>query len=864
MAEKILLIDGYSILNRAFYGVPPLNNSKGIPTNGVVGFMNILYKMLEQEQPAYLAVAFDVKHPTFRHEMYPDYKGTRKPMPDDLHRQVPLLKDLLKASGIAILELPGYEADDIIGTVSKFCQSEGMEVSIVSGDRDLFQLVDTHITQFIPKTRAGVTTTEIFTPETVMETYGVTPIEFIDVKALQGDASDNIPGVPGVGEKTAQALIASYHSIENVLANIEDVKPTRAKNAIREHFDMAVLSRKLAEICLTAPLDFQPESARIGNLYTREAYSLMGELELKSLMKRFDTAAMQEAVIPADDAAQRPVCEQIDCDFFSADDILREAAGRELVAIHTDGQGSLFLCFDPEHVYRISEETGVSGDYIRDGIDQIAASAGRVITLDLPGLLRNLELKESTAYADCGIAAYLLNPLKSTYDCEDIARDYLGTILPADSGKRSAKTAEVCFAAWPVLEMQMREQGMYGLFTDVEMPIAFSLHRMELAGIRVQREALSEYGKKLGGRIAAIEQEIYDLAGHPFNLNSPKQLGELLFEELGLPGGKKTKTGFSTAADVLEKLKQAHPIIPLMLEYRTYAKLKSTYADGLAACIGADGRIHGHFQQTITATGRISSTEPNLQNIPVRLALGREIRKVFVPEEGSVFIDADYSQIELRVLAQMSGDERLVEAYNQAADIHRVTASRVFHVPFEEVTPEQRRNAKAVNFGIVYGISAFGLSEDLSISRKEANDYIRDYFDTYPGVKAFLDRQVLEAKNNGYVTTLYGRRRPVPELKSGNFNLRQFGERVAMNSPIQGTAADIIKIAMLKVEKALSEAGLSAKIVLQVHDELLVEAPVAEAAAAAEILKREMMQAVTFRVPLEAEVKTGASWYETK
>ena len=884
MAEKILLIDGYSLLNRAFYGVPHLSSTDGTPTNGVHGFMSILYKLLDAEHPDSAAVAFDVKAPTFRHKMYDAYKGTRKPMPEDLQAQVPILKELLQASGISILELPGYEADDILGTVAKRCQAEGMDVVLLSGDRDLIQLVDEHITLFLPKTKSGFTQTEEYTPASVREQLGMAPAELIDVKALMGDSSDNIPGVPGVGEKTAYALIQQYHDIDTVYENIDNIKPARAQNAIREHFDMAKMSRELAEICLEAPLDVDVKDLHIGSVFTREAYEMMGRLELKNLMKRFgELPPAQAAAAEEEDTAEVIWTE----DLMAAEEIFAQAEASERIALQIAGNASdmqiLALTWDAEKIYAIPCTGFVTAAYLKDHIDGLSAKVKVLIVPELQELLRQLDLEESGAYFDMSVAAYLLNPLKNSYDYEDIARDYLGKVVPSAKELWDKKTisqayeddrgkleqyliwqAGVPFKAYETVTAKLAEQGMDKLFAEMEMPLCFSLHRMERAGIRVLPEALAEYGRDLETRVNALEAEIWELAGEEFNINSPIQLGEILFEKLGLPGGKRTKKGYSTAADVLEKIEKTHPIVGKILEYRTYAKLKSTYADGLAAYIGPDSRIHSHFQQTITATGRISSTEPNLQNIPVRIELGKAIRKVFVPADGCVFVDADYSQIELRVLAHMSGDKRLIEAYNRDADIHRITASEVFHVPFEEVTPAQRSNAKAVNFGIVYGISAFGLSEGLSISRKEANDYINKYFETYPGVKLFLDRQVRDAKEKGYVTTVYGRRRPVDELKSGNFNVRSFGERVAMNSPIQGTAADLMKLAMLRVDRALKAAGMQSRIVLQVHDELMLESPEAEVKAAKELLHREMKAVADFSVPLEVEVSTGRTWFETK
>ena len=929
--DKLVLIDGHSIMNRAFYGVPDLTNSEGLHTNAVYGFLNIMLKILEEEKADHAAVAFDLKEPTFRHEMYDAYKGTRKPMPQELHEQVPVMKDVLKAMGIPIMTLKGFEADDILGTVAKRCQAQGIQVSVVSGDRDLLQLADEHIKIRIPRTSRGVTEIKDYFPEDVLQEYQVTPEEFIDVKALMGDASDNIPGVPSIGEKTATSIIAQYKSIENAYAHLEEIKPPRAKKALEEHYDMAQMSRKLAAICTDCPVEFNYEDTRIEDLYTPEAYQYMKRLEFKSILARFDKTAAQEASAP-----DIKTCFTLVKDIKTADKIFGRAAkaglagfqlilGRdgalketaEQLSFSFDENGEvkagkkartglnpvtgLALCLGEEDIYCLAVGAQITGEYL---LEQLRALCGRnqeqnnqeqnsrgqdnpgvreLWALDLKSMLAYLELKDTDPVYDAGVAGYLLNPLKDTYAYDDLARDYLGLTVPSradllakedlgDALWRGEKNAVDCvcymgYTAWKAaapLAGQLKDTGMYSLYTDIEMPLIYSLFHMEQEGVKVERAELKEYGDRLKVGIAKLEQEIYQETGHEFNINSPKQLGEILFEQMELPGGKNTQTGYSTAADVLEKLAPDYPVVQKILDYRQLTKLNSTYAEGLAAYIGEDGRIHGKFNQTITATGRISSTEPNLQNIPVRMALGREIRKVFVPKEGCVFVDADYSQIELRILAHMSGDERLIEAYRSAQDIHAITASQVFHVPLDEVTPLQRRNAKAVNFGIVYGISAFGLSEGLSISRKEAVEYIDKYFETYPGVKTFLDGLVKQGKEQGYVTTLYGRRRPIPELKSANFMQRQFGERVAMNSPIQGTAADVMKIAMIAVDRELKKRGLKSRIVLQIHDELLIETARDEIEAVKEILTDKMKHAADLRVSLEVEAEVGKSWFDAK
>lgn len=889
--SKLVLIDGHSILNRAFYGVPELTNSKGLHTNAVYGFLNIMFRVIEDEKADHLAVAFDLKEPTFRHKMFEAYKGTRKPMPEELHEQVPVMKEVLTSMGIPILSKPGYEADDILGTIAKRCAAEGVDVAVVSGDRDLLQLADEKIKIRMPRTSRGTTEIKDYYPEDVKREYQVTPKEFIDVKALMGDASDNIPGVPSIGEKTATSLIVNYGSIENAHEHIDEVKPPRAQKALREHYDMAQMSKELATICLDCDITFSLEESAIENLYTPEAYQYMKQLEFKSILQKFDSDAFSTESVEEKFAT---VTELGDAEQLFKEAVKAEAAGAQLI-IENGGVTAMALCLSEEKIYSIPAAGFITGEYLAEKMEELCRTLPSMSVLDLkpqlPWLMsrdrsvvdgsRNID--GGAVMFDAGVAGYLLNPLKDTYDYDDLARDYLDLTVPSRAdliGKLSFEAAFemmpekaqtcICYMGYvalkarPVLEKKLEETGMKKLFFDIEMPVIYSLYHLEEEGITVRREELQAYGDRLKLQIDKLESEIYAETGCEFNINSPKQLGEILFERMEMPGGKKTKTGYSTAADVLEKLAPDYPVVQKILDYRQVAKLKSTYADGLAAFIREDGRIHGTFNQTITATGRISSTEPNLQNIPVRMELGREIRKLFVPREGCVLLDADYSQIELRVLAHMSGDEHLIEAYQKAEDIHAITASEVFHVPLEEVTPLLRRNAKAVNFGIVYGISAFGLSEGLSITRKEALEYINRYFETYPDVKKFLDRLVEMGKEKGYVETMFGRRRPIPELKSANFMQRSFGERVAMNSPIQGTAADIIKIAMIRVDQRLRKENLRSRLVLQVHDELLIETWEEELSKVQTVLEEEMKNAAHLRVALEIDMKTGKSWFETK
>lgn len=871
MAEKIVLIDGHSILNRAFYGVPDLTNADGLHTNAVYGFLNIMFKILDQEKPEYLTVAFDVHAPTFRHEMFEEYKGTRKPMAEELRQQVPVIKEVLQAMGVKIIEKAGLEADDILGTISRMSERRGLEVSVISGDRDLLQLATEHVKIRIPKTKKGQTEIEDYYAEDVLNVYQVTPTEFIDLKALMGDTSDNIPGLPGIGEKTATKIIAEYHSIENAHEHASELKPPRASKAIIEHWDLAVLSKTLATIKLDAEIDYEFADAKLGNLYTDEAYVYFQKLQFKNLLGRFETSELSNKIEDAfETITNKEKAEQIFTD--------AEKAERVGIALckNTEDVLPLFadlaefagiaLCCSDEHVYYIKTGNDISSAWLKEQTVQLVEKNECCIFFDVKNAMGELGSLPVSHCFDGTIAAYLLNPLKSDYTGEDVARERLNLLiedkLPDDS--KACYEAYTGWKAAPILQEQLKENNMWKLFVDVEMPLVETLYDMEQCGVRVEADELKAYGEKLGVRIHELEQEIYEEADEIFNINSPKQLGVILFEKMGLQGGRKTKTGYSTAADVLEKLAPEYPIVAKILEYRQMAKLKSTYADGLAGFIQADGRIHGKFHQTITATGRLSSAEPNLQNIPVRMELGRLIRKVFIPEDGFVFVDADYSQIELRILAHCSGDDMLINAYRQAQDIHRITASQVFHVPFDEVTDLQRRNAKAVNFGIVYGISSFGLSQDLSISRKEAAEYIDQYFLTYPGIKTFLDNTVASAREHGYVETLFGRRRPMPELKSSNYMQRSFGERVAMNAPIQGTAADIIKVAMIGVSRRLKEKQMKSRLVLQVHDELLIETYIPELEQVEEILKEEMERAADLKVPLLVDMHTGNNWYEAK
>ncbi len=894
MDGKLVLVDGHSILNRAFFGIPDLTNSEGLHTNAVYGFLNILFKILDEEQPDYLTVAFDVHAPTFRHKMYDAYKGTRKPMAEELRQQVPLMKEMLTAMGVTIVEKEGYEADDLLGTIAKQSEEQGLEVSIVSGDRDLLQLASDHIKIRIPKTKRTGTEIEDYLAKDVVEKYQVTPLQFIDVKALMGDSADNIPGVPGIGEKTATALITAYGSIENAHDHLEEIKPNRAKQNLSEHYDMAQMSKELATIEIHAPIEYSLEDAKLGNLFTEEAYLMCKRLEFKNMLSRFDIDAPKNLAEEhftfvtdkkqiSDIFKKAKKAGHIGCCLLPGEGIITEQLSLFEQPKEQQVIEGMSIAFSEEDIYYLSAGTEVSAEELLEEIRELSGGQTKVSVMDLKETLKTLPLPENDRYFDASVAAYLLNPLKNDYPYEDLAKDYAGLMIPSKTdllGKESpvkAKQAKpeaflkyICYMAyipWKTRDRLLEElnnTGMQTLYDTIELPLVYTLSDMEKEGVHVDAEELKRYGEELAAQIAVLEKEIYEGAGETFNINSPKQLGHILFEKLEMPYGKKTKTGYSTAADVLEKLAVEYPLVSKILEYRQLAKLKSTYADGLANFIEEDGRIHTNFQQTVTATGRLSSTDPNLQNIPIRMELGRMIRKVFLPKDGYVFVDADYSQIELRILAHMSGDEMLIQAYREAQDIHRMTASQVFHTPFEEVTDLQRRNAKAVNFGIVYGISSFGLSQDLSISKKEAQEYIERYFESYPKIKEFLDGCVEKAKKDGYSVTMFGRRRPLPEISSSNFMQRSFGERIAMNAPIQGTAADIIKIAMNRVHRRLIDEELKSRLLLQVHDELLIEAAPDEVDEVKKILDEEMKGAADLSVELEIDTHTGKNWYEAK
>ena len=875
--NKLLLIDGNSIMNRAFYGIPDMTTNDGRHTNAIYGFLNIILKVIEEEQATHICVAFDLKKKTFRHEMYEAYKGTRKGMPEELHEQMPRIKEILQAMHIRIVEQEGFEADDLIGTLSKKGEREGFAVTILSGDRDLLQLATDTVLVRIPKTKHGKTEVEDYYAKNVVETYGVTPLIFIDMKGLMGDTSDNIPGVPGIGEKTAAKLLAEYGDLDGVYAAVDSMKASKMKQNLIENKDLAYLSKTLATIKLDCPIPFEFSEATYQDPFNAEAYTLFEDLELKSFYKRFSVEKKEELTF------ETVLIDEID-GYNALLAKLQKAKEVSFAWITQDGEAlGVAVCMDLEHVYLIRFMMFITEAMVADNLLALSRDYQvQLACMHVKKLLSFLDFHEEDAVFDAGLAAYLLQPNQSEYEYDTLAKVYLDVTLPSEKemlGKEKlgyfsfedekvqkwmAYQAIVPYKIKSVLREKLKETGMESLYDEMELPCLYALYEMEKNGIRVDGEALHQYGKKLRTRIEELTAEIHAMAGEEFNINSPKKLGEILFEKLGLKNGKKTKTGYSTSAEVLEKLKNAHPIIPKILEYRQLTKLNSTYAEGLAGYIRADGRIHGKFHQTVTVTGRISSADPNLQNIPTRMPLGREIRKVFIPEEGSVFVDADYSQIELRVLAHMSGDAALIAAYQADEDIHAITASQVFDVPLDQVDSTLRRKAKAVNFGIVYGISSFGLGQDLDISRKEAEGYIEKYFATYGKVKKFLDRTVEDAKKNGYTVTMFGRRRPIPELASSNFMTRSFGERAAMNAPVQGTAADIIKIAMVRVNRRLKEEHLQSKLVLQIHDELIIETKKEELEIVQKLLVEEMMHAAELAVPLLVDANVGDSWYDAK
>ena len=850
---KLMILDGNSIVNRAFYGVRPLNAPDGTPTNAVYGFLAILQRMLDEQKPEAVCVCFDLKVPTFRHKACDFYKAQRKPMPEELAVQMPLLKETLDAMGIRRYEIEGYEADDILGTAAAVCEKSGWDCVLVTGDKDSLQLVSGTTSVCNVKTVRGQTETILYTPESFHAEYGFAPAQMVDLKALMGDSSDNIPGVPGIGEKTALDLVRRYGTVDKIYSSLAelDIKDGVRKK-LTEGEDSARQSYWLATIVRDVPLSFKPEENIWNNSYTPELYGVMKRLGFKRFIDKWGLTESEANSVEAD--TSKKLAEQIVSDEAGMDALIAAVRKAKRIAIvPTDGLDAVEIC-DGETVYRA--QWSVAGEKYNELLNTVFSAEVKKLghnIKDLMGLLMKDKLPVEGFTFDTALAAYLLDANDGDYSLPKISAKYLN---------RELDVAQAIFELYSVLDEKLDELGMTKLYYEVELPLCRVLADMEASGFYVDRKALYDFGESLNDGIAQMQAGIWAHAGHEFNINSPKQLGEVLFEELMLPSGKKTKSGWSTNADVLEKLRDKHPIIGEILEYRMLTKLKSTYADGLLKVIAPDGRIHTNFQMTVTATGRLSSTEPNLQNIPVRKKLGAQIRKMFVASPGKVLVDADYSQIELRLLAHISGDKAMQEAFLSGEDFHTVTASRVFGVPLDEVTPALRSRAKAVNFGIVYGISAFSLAQDIGVYPSEAKAYMEAYLDKYHGVRDYMKSIVEKAKADGYVDTLFARRRYLPELKSANFNVRSFGERVALNMPIQGTAADIIKIAMVNVHRRLAEERLEAKLILQVHDELIVECPDSEAERVKEILTREMENAAALSVPLTVDAHIGHSWAE--
>ena len=841
---KLLILDGNSVINRAFFGVKPLTTREGLYTHAIFGFLNILERMEREEQPEAVCVAFDLHGPTFRHLRYDGYKATRHGMPEELAMQMPVMKDVLRAMNIPIYECQGWEADDVIGTVGKICSNNGWECVVVTGDRDSLQLIDENVHIKLVISKPGQTTATLYTKELFEEEYGFEPKRLIDLKALMGDSSDNIPGVAGVGPKTAKELLQKFGTLDGVYENIEDasIRP-KLREKLLAGKDNAYLSYELATIIPEAPIDFEPRDAIVQPYNRPELYRLFQKLEFVRLIDKYGLRGAELEI---------PKAEVKKTLSLPKAEMLPEKT--DLCAVYVAPDGTLGVAW----------ENGVCALTPMEAQMGLHLPADKLICHDKKTTMHTLTdmgVEFGCIIFDTALAAYDLNPSQSDYPVSKLATNFLGTTV--EDGDAVA-CAEALWQLRPVLTEELKKQGMWELYETVEHPLCDVLYRMEREGIAIDRQQLEQFGDMLARRISDCETLIYSYSDGPFNINSTKQLGDLLFVKLGLPPVKKTKTGYSTNADVLEKLKDKHPIIPAIMDYRMLTKLKSTYADGLMKVIGEDGRIRTTFQNLVTATGRLSSTEPNLQNIPVRTDLGAEIRKMFVPKPGHVLVDADYSQIELRVLAHIADDKTMQEAFVSGMDIHTVTASQVFGVAPEDVTPLQRRHAKAVNFGIVYGISEFSLAEDIGVSRWEAKDYIDSYLANYQGVREYMKQVVADARDKGYTETMYGRRRYIPELKSSNFNIRSGAERIALNTPIQGSAADLIKLAMIRVDRALQERFPEAKLLLQVHDELIVECPAAQAEQVAALVSTQMQQVAALKVPLLAEAKWGESWYDAK
>ena len=857
---KLMILDGNSIVNRAFYGVGYLSTRSGAPTGAIYGFLNIMQSLIDEELPNALCVAFDEKGPTFRHEAYAGYKATRKPMPDDLAAQMPVLKDVLAAMNIPMYSLAGWEADDILGTAGRICGEQGWDCVVVTGDRDSLQLVDDHVTVKLVTTKGGRTQSVNYTPAVFESEYGFPPKGLIDLKALMGDSSDNYPGVPGIGEKTAKDLMAKYGSLEGVYHHAEDesLKPA-VRRKLAEGRDSAYQSYDLATIRCNAPVEFAPEANVIVKWDRAKVLELFRQLEVGRLIDKYrllepesPDAALQEPALTVIEATDPDTLSQLRQAMRLVDPV-GVAVGEDLETLAVAVGDTVYTASSAD--LGLMDYPALLEDLWKPDVRKICHDSKAISSA-----LLSRGIPAGGIVYDTALSAYLLEPARSKYPPAALAQQYCGKSLPEDLAGQAA----AILLLGQTLPKLVAQQGMEGIYRDIDEPLCPVLSEMEYTGIAVDRDTLAAFGQMLSERIADCESLIYGYAGGEFNINSTKQLGTLLFETLGLPHGKKTKSGYSTNIEVLEYLRDKHPVVPAIIDYRMLTKLHSTYAEGLLKVIAPDGRIHTTFQNTVTATGRLSSTDPNLQNIPVRTELGGEIRKMFVPKPGCVLVDADYSQIELRVLAHIADDKAMQEAFNSGEDFHTLTAARVFHVAPEDVTPQMRRNAKAVNFGIVYGISDFSLAGDIGVSRKEAKAYIDGYLDHYQGVRDYMKSVVETARESGFVESLYGRRRYLPELRSSNYNIRTGAERMALNTPIQGTAADIIKIAMIRVHDRMAREGLEAKLVLQVHDELIVECPEAEEETVLKLVTEEMESAAALKVPLVAEAHAGRSWYEAK
>ena len=885
MGEKIVIIDGNSLINRAYYAMQrPMITREGIYTQGIYGFLNMLGKIRDDYAPEYLTVAFDLKAPTFRHLEYKDYKAGRKPMPPELAMQMPVLKDVLGAMNIPILELEGFEADDIIGTVARLGEEKGLEPLIVTGDKDALQLA-TDVTKVLI-TKKGVTDFELFDHDKMIERYNLTPVQFIDLKGLMGDSSDNIPGIPGVGEKTGIKLLEQFGSIENMLANTEQIERESLRNKVEENAQLAIMSKQLATINRFVPIEFEFESLREEEPDYDRLIELYQKLEFNSFLKKLKMPAGET------EKTENAVPLQVEKTIIRAPeelDALTALTGKE-VFIKVFGDYGHVRKPEMQGIFLMDEKRAFCVDCLQISPEEAVQTVNH-LNLSLSGhdikddvfSLMSYGMTDFDISFDTAIAEYVLDVSRSKYDLKTLALEKLHQDIPdqnefvAGSGQIdmfSDNTAayldygvllgSITMAVRRCQETEIEEKNLAKVLYDVELPLVEVLASMEVSGVRADKKFIDEFGLQLKEKIQLLELQIYDLAGTQFNINSPVQLGEILFEKLQLPSGKKTKRGYSTSADILEKIKDKHPIVPAVLEYRNLSKLNSTYVEGLKPLIASDGRIHAHFQQTVTATGRISCTEPNLQNIPIRQELGRKLRNAFEAEEGYTLVGADYSQIELRVLAHLSQDESLIDAFNNGEDIHRMTASRVLGIPADQITVADRSRAKAVNFGVIYGMSGFGLSEELNITRKEAEDYIKEYFKKHEKVKAYMDRQIAGAKETGYSETILGRKRAIHEITASAYMVRQLGERLAMNSPIQGSAADIIKLAMLKVYRELKEKHPAARLILQVHDELIIEVPDSELEEVKELLVRNMESAMNLSVKLAVETNTGHTWYDLK